>query len=85
MNAIKRRLFRWLSNQQKIWFLQNEGTMLGMRSKNGRTAYLYMLHNWCAEVIFQDDLPEKQVEKIHVFSNVRDFNRYLEQEVRQIL
>jgi|DewCreStandDraft_4_1066084.scaffolds.fasta_scaffold37305_4 hypothetical protein len=85
MNAVKRWLFRWMSNQQKLRFLLDEGTMLGMRNKNGRTAYLYMLHNWCAEVIFRDDMPENEAEKIFVFRSVKQFNQYLEQELRKSL
>lgn len=83
MNAFRKWIFRWLSNQQKLQYLLNEGTLLGLRNKNGRTAYLYMLHDWCAEVIFQDDLPDNKAEKIFVFSDVKQFNRYLEQELRQ--
>lgn len=83
MMTLKRWLFRYLPNRKKLEYLLNEGTMLGMRSKDGRTAYLYMLHNWCAEVFFVDDQPEKQAEKIVVFANVKQFNQYLEKELRQ--
>lgn len=85
MTAIKRWLFRWLSNQQKLRLLLDEGTVLGMRNKNGRIAYLYMFHNWCIEVIFQDDRPENQAENIFVFASAKQFNQYLEQELRQTL
>jgi len=82
IHLIKRWVFRWLPDHKKLSCLLNEGTLLGMRSKNGRTAYLYMFHNWCAEVIFQQDTPHSEVEKILIFSNVAQFNQYLEKELR---
>ncbi len=81
-DLLKRWIFRWLPDKKKLNYLLNKGTMLGLRTKNGRTAYLYMLHTWCVEVIFREDLPCNDAEKIFVFPNVRQFNQYLEKELR---
>ncbi len=82
IELIKRCIFRWLPNEKKLHYLLNEGTLLGIRNKNGRMAYLYMIHNWCAEVVFREDVPYSQAEEIFVFPGVKQFNQYLESELR---
>lgn len=56
--------------------------MLGTRMKNGRKAYLYMLRDFCAEVIFQQDNEFLLAEQITTFPSVKEFNNYLEQEFK---
>jgi hypothetical protein len=81
--AMFRRLyFKSLSAAKQIATLRERGTMLGTRLKNGRKAYLYLLKDFCAEVIFQHDDAELSPEKITTFDNVKEFNSYLEREFR---
>jgi hypothetical protein len=79
---IDRLLFRLMSFKKKIDYLRNQGTILGTRLKNGRKAYLYIIKDFCAEVIFQKDNAELSAEKITTFANVKEFTSYLEQEFR---
>jgi hypothetical protein len=71
-----------MSFRKKIDYLRDRGTMLGTRLKNGRKAYLYIIKDFCAEVIFQKDNTELSAEQITTFANVKEFNSYLEREFR---
>jgi hypothetical protein len=77
-----RLFFKFLSESKQVTYLQENGTMLGTRIKNGRKAYLYMLRDFCAEVIFQHDDAQFNAEKITTFPSVKEFNNYLEQEFK---
>lgn len=79
---IGRTIFNFLSRSQKIAYLQEKGIALGTRIKNGRKAYLYMIKDFCVEVIFQHDNEEMNFEKITTFPSVKEFNNYLEREFR---
>ena len=77
-----RMFFKFLSESKQISYLREQGTILGTRIKNGRTAYLYMLKDFCVEVIFQKDNAELAPEKVKTFASVQEFNLYLETEFR---
>jgi hypothetical protein len=77
-----RLIFSVVSVNKKISFLREQGTILGTRLKNGRKAYLYLIKDFCVEVIFQNDNVELTAEKVTTFANVQEFNRYLEREFR---
>ncbi len=79
---IDRLLFKLMSLRRKINYLRNQGTVIGTRLKNGRKAYLYIIKDFCAEVIFQKDNADLSAEKIITFDNVKEFNNYLEREFR---
>lgn len=79
---IGRMFFRLLSSSKKIAYLQEKGTVLGTRLKNGRKAYLYMIKDFCVEVIFRQDNDEMTPERVTTFSSVREFNTYLEREFK---
>src|SRR5689334_24598810 len=74
--------FRLLSESKKVSYLHEQGTMLGTRLKNGRKAYLYMLKDFCVEVIFKQDNVDLSLEKVRTFDSVKEFNSYLEKEFR---
>ncbi|MBX2967347.1 MAG: hypothetical protein KF845_14470 [Cyclobacteriaceae bacterium] len=74
--------FKSLSAAKQITALREKGTMLGTRQKSGRKAYLYLLKDFCAEVIFQNDDARYSPEKITTFNSVKEFNNYLEREFR---
>ena len=77
-----RMIFKFLSESKQITYLREKGTVLGTRLKNGRKAYLYMLTDFCVEVIFQQDNQELLPERVTTFSNVKEFNSYLEREFK---
>jgi hypothetical protein len=77
-----RMFFKFLSESKKISYLREKGTVLGTRLKNGRKAYMYMIADFCVEVIFQHDNQEMNPERVTTFSNVQEFNSYLEREFR---
>ena len=79
---IGRMFFKFLSESKQIAYLQEKGTVLGTRIKNGRKAYMYMLADFCVEVIFQQDNQDLSPERVTTFSNVREFNNYLEREFK---
>lgn len=79
---IGRMFFKFLSESKQMAYLQEKGTVLGTRIKNGRKAYMYMLADFCVEVIFQQDNQDLRPERVTTFSNVREFNSYLEREFK---
>ena len=79
---IERLMFRLLSLKKKIDYLRDRGTILGTRLKDGRKAYLYIIKDFCAEVIYQNDNAALTAERITTFANVKEFNNYLERELR---
>ncbi|MFN3839999.1 MAG: hypothetical protein ACK4RF_04760 [Cyclobacteriaceae bacterium] len=79
---IDRLIFRLMSLRKKIDYLREQGTLLGTRLKDGRKAYLYIIKNFCAEVIYQKDNAALAAERITTFANVTEFNNYLERELR---
>jgi hypothetical protein len=79
---IGRMFFKFLSESKQITYLQEKGTVLGTRIKNGRKAYMYMIADFCVEVIFQQDNQDLSPECVTTFSNVREFNNYLEREFK---
>ena len=79
---IGRMFFKFLSESRQVTYLQEKGTVLGTRLKNGRKTYLYMLKDFCVEVIFQHDNEEMSPERVTTFSSVKEFKSYLEKEFR---
>ena len=79
---IGRMFFKFLSESKQMAYLQEKGTVLGTRIKNGRKAYMYMIADFCVEVIFQQDNQDLSPERVTTFSNVREFNNYLEREFK---
>lgn len=79
---IGRMFFRLLSESKKVAYIHEQGTMLGTRLKNGRKAYLYMLKDFCVEVIFKQDNIDLTPERVTTFDSVKEFNNYLEKEFR---
>ena len=79
---IGKMFFRLLSESKKVAYLHEQGTILGTRIKNGRKAYLYMLKDFCVEVIFKQDNIDLSPEKVTTFDSVKEFNSYLEREFR---
>jgi len=79
---IGRMFFKVLSENRQVAYLHEKGTMLGTRLKSGRKTYLYMLKDFCVEVIFKQDNSEMSPERVTTFSSVKEFNSYLEREFR---
>jgi hypothetical protein len=74
--------FKVLSESKQIAYLKEHGVALGTRVKNGRKVYLYLLNNFCVEVLFNQDSDQLDAEKITTFPSLKEFNNYLEKEFK---
>jgi hypothetical protein len=74
--------FKYFSASKRIEVLQEKGILLGTRLRNSRKVYLYMLHDFFVEVIYQSDDLDLYPEKMETFSNLDNLNSYLEKEFR---
>jgi hypothetical protein len=77
-----RMFFKFLSESKQVAHVKEHGVALGTRVKNGRKAYLYMLNNFCVEVLFNMDNDQLEPEKVTTFPSLKDFNNYLEKEFK---
>ncbi|HTE33709.1 MAG TPA: hypothetical protein VK666_25185 [Chryseolinea sp.] len=75
-------IFRNLSLQQKVNYLQSKGVSLGSRIKDGRRIYVYMVRNLFVEVVYTNDNVSDSAEKVYVLKGLKNLNAYLEQEFR---
>lgn len=74
--------FKYLSQQSQVSRLKNKGILLGTRNKNERKVYVYMLSSLFVEVMFKNDNTEHVPERIHILSNLKNLNQYLENEFK---
>jgi hypothetical protein len=74
--------FKFLSESKQVAYLKENGVALGTRLKNDRKAYLYLLNNFCVEVLFNKDNDQLEPEKVTTFPSLKDFNNYLEKEFK---
>lgn len=75
-------IFRHLSLEQQVSYLQSKGVSLGSRIKDGRRLYVYMVRNLFVEVIYTNDSVSDAAEKVYVLKGLKNLNSYLEQEFR---
>jgi hypothetical protein len=74
--------FKYFSTSKRIEVLQEKGILLGTRLRHSRKVYLYMLHDFFVEVLYQSDDLDLYPEKMETFSNLDNLNSYLEKEFR---
>jgi hypothetical protein len=74
--------FKYFSIAKRIDVLREKGILLGTRLHSNRKVYLYMLHDFFIEVVYQADDLDLQPEKMQTFSNLDNLNSYLEREFR---
>jgi hypothetical protein len=74
--------FKQLSISKQANYLKKKGVMLGIRIKNGRKVYTYMLRDLFVEVIYKNDNVEQGPEKLNMLSGLKNLNSYLENEFK---
>lgn len=74
--------FNHLSIQRQIDYLKKRGILLGTRTRDGRTIYVYMLTNLFVEVLYKNDNTKEHPEALTTLSGLRNLNDYLEKEFR---
>jgi hypothetical protein len=77
--------FKRLSVVSQANFMRKRGISLGSRWKDGRYIYMYMFRSLFVEILFVDDNTDNHPEMVTVISGIEEFNRRLEDEIRQPL
>jgi hypothetical protein len=65
--------------------MKKRGISLGSRWKEGRYIFMYMFRSLFVEIYFQGDSTENAPETIRIISGINEFNKILEDEIRQPL
>ena len=75
-------IFRQLSAEKQVGYLQKNGVSLGSRAKNGRRIYVYMMRNLFVEVMYENDDVNNTPERVNLMRGLKNLNAYLEKEFR---
>ncbi len=73
-----RLIFKRLSINRQASFMKSRGIVLGTRKKDGRQAYLYMVNNLFAEILYENDNPRMKVEALVVVHGLDKLTQHLE-------
>ena len=71
-------IFKRLSVKSQADIMIRQGIVLGTRKKDGRQAYLYMVDNLFAEILYENDNPGMKVERLVVLDGLNKLTRHLE-------
>ena len=72
---------RWPLHKQ-VDFLKRKAILIGSRTRDKRKIYIYMYRDMFAEVLFQDDDPNKPPESASIVKGLKNLNDYLESEFK---
>lgn len=72
---------RWPLHKQ-VDFLKRKAILIGSRTRDKRKIYIYMYRDVFAEVLFQDDDPNKLAESANLVEGLKNLNDYLESEFK---
>jgi hypothetical protein len=75
-------IFKNLSESGKLRFLRDHGVSLGVRMRENRKVFIYMVKDFFVEVIYQQDNTESEAETLNIFDSLKGLNSYLENEFR---
>lgn len=75
-------IFKNLSESGKLRFLREHGVSLGVRMRENRKVFIYMVKDFFVEVLYQHDNSEGDAEKLNVFDSLKGLNSYLEKEFK---
>lgn len=75
-------IFKQLPTAKQAAFMKSRGIVLGTRKKDGREAYLYMVNNLFAEILYENDNPKMTVERLVILDGLQKFNSHLEKDMR---
>jgi hypothetical protein len=71
-----------MSLAQQVKFMKKRGIVLGTRWKDGRHVHMYMFRNLFAEVLYKNDDPAEEAEKLEMISGLAELNKKLEKEMK---
>jgi len=74
--------FKQLSLHKQIDYLKKKGVMLGVRTKNNRKIFTYMLNDLFVEVLYKNDNADDSAEKVNMLKGLKNLNSYLEREFK---
>ncbi len=74
--------FKHLSLHKQIDYLKKKGVMLGVRTKNNRKIFTYMLNDLFVEVLYKNDNANDDAEKVNMLKGLKNLNSYLEKEFK---
>lgn len=76
-------IFKNLSESRKLSFLREYGITLGVRVRENRKVFIYMVKDFFVEVLYRDDNSEGEAERMNVFDSLKGLNSYLENEFKK--
>jgi hypothetical protein len=74
--------FKQWSLHKKVAFLKKKGVLIGSRTKDARKVFIYMYQDHFAEVFFQNDDPESDIENANIVKGLENLNTHLEKEFK---
>lgn len=75
-------IFKNLSESGKLRFLREHGVSLGVRMRENRKVFIYMVKDFFVEVIYRQDNSDSEAEKLNIFDSLKGLNEYLESEFK---
>lgn len=75
-------VFKNLSESGKLRFLREHGVTLGVRVRENRKVFIYMVKDFFVEVIYRNDNSDGDAEKFNIFDSIKGLNSYLENEFK---
>ncbi|MEX2230905.1 MAG: hypothetical protein WD824_01995 [Cyclobacteriaceae bacterium] len=72
-------IFKRLSVKKQADIMIRRGIVLGTRKKDGRQAYLYMVNNLFAEILYENDNPGMKVETLVLLDGLNKLTKHLEE------
>ena len=75
-------IFKNLSESGKLRFLREHGVSLGVRVRENRKVFIYMVKDFFVEVLYCNDNSEGDAEKLNIFDSLKGLNSYLENEFK---
>jgi hypothetical protein len=75
-------IFKNLSESGKLRFLRKHGVSLGVRVRENRKVFIYMVKDFFVEVLYRNDNNEGEAERLNVFDSLKGLSAYLENEFR---
>lgn len=73
---------RQMSPRRQAAYIRKKGTLLGIRIKDQRKVYIYMITNLFIEVIFENDDVSGDAERTKLLPGLKKLNDYLENEFK---
>ena len=71
-------IFKRLPAKKQADIMIRRGIVLGTHKKDGRQAYLYMVNNLFAEILYENDNPLMKVERLVLLDGLNKLNRQRE-------